>query len=309
VAATDQRARLSDPSANGRIEHWRVAFREFERAPLHGSGAGTFEITWNQHRRVAGLVRDGHSLYLEVLGELGLVGLALIAVVILTILVGIARRIRGPNRATYAMVFAACLAWAIAAGIDWHWEMAVVTLWFFAVGGAALARDGTEPSRQRTLPLWQRGLIAGACCLIALLAPLRVAVSQDRLKASTNAFLVGQCDTADAAARDSLRAVGSRPQPYEVMGYCALVGGDRPLAVRRIEQAVDRDPDNWRLRYGLARMQAMAGRDPRRAAREALRLNPLEPLTRDAVERFAGTRRPAQWRRAAQGMEILLPEA
>ena len=96
--------------------------------------------------------------------------------------------------------------------------------------------------------------------------------------------------------------------PSEVMAYCALVDGDRARAVRRMEQAVRRDPANWRLRYGLARMQAMAGRDPRRAAREALRLSPLEPLTRDAVNRFAGTQRPAQWRRAAQGMEILLPE-
>jgi len=38
------------------------------------------------------------------------------------------------------------------------------------------------------------------------------------------------------------------------------------------------------------------------------RLNPLEPLALDAVKRFAGKQRPAQWRRAAQGMEILLPE-
>ena len=227
--------------------------------------------------------------------------------VIFTILVGVGLRIRGPNRATYALVFAACLAWAIAAGIDWHWEMAVVTLWFFAAGGAALARDGAG-SGWGIPSLWQRGVIAGACCLIALLAPLRVAVSQDRLKASANASLVGQCDTADAAARDSLRAVGSRPQAYEVVAYCALVDGERPLAVRRMEQAVRRDPANWRLRYGLARMQAMAGRDPRRAAREALRLNPLEPLTRDAVKRCAGKQRPAQWRRAAQGVEILLPE-
>jgi hypothetical protein len=55
-------------------------------------------------------------------------------------------------------------------------------------------------------------------------------------------------------------------------------------------------------------MQAMAGRDPRGAAREARRLNPLEPLTRDAVRRLSAKQRPAQWRLAAQGMEILLPE-
>jgi hypothetical protein len=252
-------------------------------------------------------VRDGHSLYLEVLGELGLVGFLLIAAVVLTILGGIALRIRGANRSVYAMAFAAALAWAIIAGIDWHWEMPVVTLWLFAVGGAALARGGT-PRAPRLRPLWQRGTIAGACCVIVLLAPLRVAVSQDRAKASINAFLSGHCYTARDAARDSLRAVGSRPQPHEILAYCALIDGKRDVAVREFEAALRRDPGNWRLHYGLARMRAIAGRDPRGAARDALRLNPLEALTRDAVKRFAGKRHPAQWRRAVRGMEILLPD-
>lgn len=307
VTSADPRARLSDPSANGRIQHWRVSFGQFERTPLHGSGAGTYEFTWNQRRPTPGLVRDGHSLYLEVLGELGLVGLTLVVVAILAILVGIARRLRGPRRAMYAMVFAACVAWAIVAGIDWHWEMPVVTLWFFALGGAALARD-TRGRTPRSPPFWLRGLIAGACCVLALLAPLRVAISQDRLKASLDGFLTGRCDSAGAAAHDSLQAVGSRPQPYEVMAYCALVDGKPELAVARMGEAVAHEPGNWRLQYGLARMRAMAGRDPLGRAREALRLNPLEALTRDAVKRFTGLHRPEQWRRAAQGMEILLPE-
>lgn len=308
AANADPRARLSDASNNGRLAQWRIAIEQFERQPARGSGAGTYAIAWDRQRPTPGLVRDGHSLYLEVLSELGLVGVALILGAVLAILVGVARRIRAPNRATYATVFAACLVWAIAAGIDWHWEMAVVTLPFFALGGAALARDG-NPASQQSAPLWRRGLLAGACCVLALAAPLRVAVSQDRLKASLNAFLIGRCDAAGAAARDSLRAVGARPQPHEVMAYCALVDGDTSRAVTRMAAALRRDPQNWRLHYGLARTQAMAGRDPRAAAREALRLNPLDPLTRTAVKRFTGLRRAAQWRQAAQGMEILLPEA
>ncbi len=308
TASGDPRARLSNPSNTGRIKQWRVAYRQFERARVRGSGAGTYEFTWYRHRPDPFRVRDAHSLYLEVLSELGIVGLALLLGVVLTILGGIALRVRGPDRATYATIFGAALAWALVAGIDWHWEMGVVTLWFFALGGAALARDPAAGPPRRIAPFWLRGLIAGACCGLALLGPLRVAVSQDRLKASVNAFLIGRCDDAGAAARDALRAVGSRPQAYEVMAYCALIDGRRALAVTRIDQAVERDPGNWRMYYGRARMQAMAGRDPRRAARRALRLNPRDALTRDAVKRFTGTVNPAQWRRAAQGMEILLPE-
>ena len=148
AAGADPRARLSDPSSNGRVTQWRIAFHQFERTPLRGRGAGTYEIVWNQYRPTAIEVRDGHTLYLEVLSELGLVGFAFIAAAILAILVGIALRVRGPNRALYATVFAAALAWAIAAGIDWHWEMAVVTLWFFALGGAALAREPRDAPRR-----------------------------------------------------------------------------------------------------------------------------------------------------------------
>ncbi len=307
AASVDPRGRLSDPSSNGRVTQWRVAFAQFERTPLRGTGAGTYEITWNQHRPDPGLVRDGHTLYLEVLSELGLVGLAFIMVAVLAILVGIALRLRGPNRALYATVFAVAVGWAIAAGIDWHWEMPVVTLWFFALGGAALARE-RRAGPPRVPPFWLRSVIAGACCLLALLVPLRVAVSQDRLEASLDAFVVGRCDAAKDAARDSQRAVGSRPQPDEVMAYCALVEGNPALAITRMRAAVSRDPDNWSLHYGLARLRAMAGRDPRGAAREASRLNPRDALARDAVARFSGLRRPEQWRRAVRGMEIILPD-
>ena len=71
---------------------------------------------------------------------------------------------------------------------------------------------------------------------------------------------------------DSLKAIPSRPQPFEVLGYCdARLGLDR-LAVGAMEGGVDRDPENWELFYGLALVRADAGLDPRPAARQALRL-------------------------------------
>src|SRR5947209_4273788 len=72
--------------------------------------------------------------------ELGIVGLVLLLVVTISVLVRSALRARGPDRALHAAVFALLLAWALAAGIDWDWEMPVVTIVFFVVGGFALAR-------------------------------------------------------------------------------------------------------------------------------------------------------------------------
>jgi O-antigen ligase len=86
--SADLRARLTDPGNNGRIDMWRVAWRRFKAAPVLGHGAGTFEDTWARYRPNQQFVRDAHSLYLETLDELGVVGFLLLVGPILVILVG-----------------------------------------------------------------------------------------------------------------------------------------------------------------------------------------------------------------------------
>jgi hypothetical protein len=46
-----------------------------------------------------------------------------------------------------------------------------------------------------------------------------------------------------------------------------------------MRNAQRRDPRDWHYAYGIAVTQALLGEDPRPAAAEALRLNPLNPLT------------------------------
>jgi O-antigen ligase len=69
--------RFFNTTTNSRTEYWRVAVGDFLRHPIAGSGAGTFVREWYAHRRIRVDVQDAHSLYLETLAELGLVGLAL----------------------------------------------------------------------------------------------------------------------------------------------------------------------------------------------------------------------------------------
>ena len=131
----DLRTRLVDPANNGRIEQWEVALNGFEAAPVRGEGAGMYELLWARDRPVTGTVTDAHSLYAEVLGELGIVGLVLLLVPLFAILAAAAARASHPNRSVYAVVLAAGVAWAFHAGIDWDWEMPALTLWLFAAGG------------------------------------------------------------------------------------------------------------------------------------------------------------------------------
>ena len=74
VAERDAATRRSGCSASpriGRLDIWESALEDARAHPVLGSGAGTFERWWLEHRDVAHKVRDAHSLYLETLAELG----------------------------------------------------------------------------------------------------------------------------------------------------------------------------------------------------------------------------------------------
>ena len=84
----DLRERLFTFTGSYRVDLWRVALDEYDDHPVVGSGAGSYEHYWNEHRPFAHNVRDAHSLYLEVLAELGPLGLALLVLALGVPLVG-----------------------------------------------------------------------------------------------------------------------------------------------------------------------------------------------------------------------------
>jgi len=297
VGGKDLRDRLTEPGNNGRIGQWKVARTGYEGERLTGEGAGTFGLRWTRERpeSLAGLVvDDAHSLYLEMLDELGLVGFLLLAAAILVVLASFLPVKRGHDRSLYAALAAAGLMWAVHSGFDWDWEMPAVTAWFFAVGGAALATH--ERGRARRSPVPAARMAIGLALLAATVAPGVLIVSQGRLDAAGDAFERGDCDAAIEPAVASIEALEIRPEPYEALGFCQVRRGNPQLAVSALERAVERDPDNWEFHYGLALMRGAAGLDPRPPARAARRLNPRDGLTTDLLyELRRGDRR--RWKR------------
>jgi O-antigen ligase len=112
-----------------RPHYWRAALEQYRDHALTGSGAGTFDDYWLVYRPDdltvldTPQVLDAHSLYLESLAELGPVGLALIAVAVATPLLA-ARTAWREHR----FLVAAYVAFLVHAGLDWDWEMPVVTV-------------------------------------------------------------------------------------------------------------------------------------------------------------------------------------
>ncbi|HYI38486.1 MAG TPA: O-antigen ligase family protein [Thermoleophilaceae bacterium] len=298
VPVGTQRDRLTEVGNNGRVDNWRVALDMFDEARLHGVGAGTYPVRWARDRPLPATVNDGHSLYLESLGELGLVGGGLLLLALATILVGAAVRTSQGPRALYGAVFTGLLTWVVHAGVDWDWEMPVGTLWVFAAGGLVLAdAPGADRGARPPGAVLRVGL--SLALLVVAITPASVALSQKRLNQSVDAFREGDCTRSVQRALQSNRAVPSRAEPLQLMAFCdARVPGLAGLSIRQMDAAVRRDPENWEFQYSLALVRGAAGRDPRPAARRALELNPWEPLTRQAVKRFATASRRAWVRRA-----------
>lgn len=306
--AAERRARERltriDLQGQSRPKYWEISLDAFAREPLRGSGAGSFAKLWARERTIAEDVGEGHSLYLETLAELGLVGGVLLLIALVAMLAPFVAGLFGRERLLNAAFVAAGAAWLLHAGLDWDWEMPVLTLWLFAASGCALAARRGRLLEGRTIAWPVRVAVAAACALVAL-TPASVALSQERLDAAAKAFRDGDCAEAEREARDAISALSSRAEPYELLAYCAARRGEDGIALRRMRQAMEREPGSWKLRYGLAVVRGVAGLDPRRAARSARRLNPLEELTRGGVERFA-TDRPRAWMREARSAPLPL---
>jgi hypothetical protein len=294
-------ARLGSVGNDGRIPQWHAAIDAFDEEPLLGKGAGTYVNQWLRHRPYDFTVINAHSLYVEVMGELGIVGLLLIVVLMLAFLVGAARRLRGTERHVYSAFIAMAVIWMVHAGIDWDWQMPAVTLWLFALGGIALSRPvALQPEAGSEVVVGRvPRLVAALCVGVLAITPIVVALSQVRLESALTAFDANECPAAIRSSLDSLSTLGVRPEPYEIIGYCDARYGEDQLAEKAMLSAISRDPENWEMHYGLALVRAAAGKDPMPELLETRRLNPREPMVIEAVERFAKAKRPAQRERLA----------
>jgi hypothetical protein len=274
--------RFASSSGTGRYQTWDAAINASRGDVLTGIGPGTYEYWWAQNGSIPIFVRDAHSLYLETLGELGIVGLILIAGFVLTVLgVGGGRATRGhPSRRwPYATATASAAAFAVGAGIDWAWELTVIPVAFMILAAGLLSpRVYREPP---TRVSWRgpRVVLAALAVagLILIAIPLRGA---EALNSSQR-----EADAGDLTkALDDARTAHDR-QPYAASPLMqeALVlelMKDYDAAAAQARSATQAESTNWRTWLVLSRIEAEAG-NPRAAVgayKQARSLNPRSPL-------------------------------
>jgi hypothetical protein len=257
--------RLFSFSGSRRAELWHAAWHDYESDPVLGSGPGTYEQYWNQHRTIQHKVRDAHSLYLEVLAELGPLGLLLLAVALGTPLVA---AVSARGHPLVPLVLAAYVAFLVHAAVDWDWEMPAVTLAALSCA-AALLTLGREES-VRFLSPRTRAVGTAVAVLLSLVAFVGV-VGASALAASERDFAKGRYADAHSEAKKAARWWRWSPDPWRQLGDVAAEQGDTAAARDYYRKAISKDRRDWKLWYDLSTVTT--GVESSRALAEARRLN------------------------------------
>ena len=253
---------------SGRYQFWESAVDQTETAPWRGTGPGTFQYWWSRNGTF-GPVRDTHSLYFQTLGELGIPGLVLIiGFVGGALLLGVSRALRAPPslRLGLAAATAGAATFAVAAAVDWDWQLGVLPATFMmlvaviAAGGATMRLQRRERARRGSA--WRRWLprtavaALAAAAMVAIALPL--ATTQD-LGQSRRSAADGDLAAAITEARSAAKVQPYAASPLLQEAQLLEIQGRFAPAADAARDATRAESTNWRTWLILSRLEARAG--------------------------------------------------
>jgi hypothetical protein len=277
--------RLISAAGQNRYAYWEAALDQNASEPLTGTGSGTFEFWWTRNRDSGDAVRDTHSLYMQTLGELGIVGFLLLLAFLLAVLLGggyVALRSDAARRSLLAAALAGCLAFCLTAAVDWMWQMPVLAVCLLLLGGVLVAArvwDEGEDEDRGAFPLPLR-LAFGALALVAIVAIAIPLSSASLVRESEADARDGDLTVALEAARSAQNVEPSAATPRLQQALLLEELGELGPAAEAARAATEREETNWRTWLVLSRIEAQRGRAAAAVAayRRARSLNPYSPL-------------------------------
>ncbi len=231
-----------------RYDIWRVALDEFADHPLAGIGSRGFGPAYLEERHSPDTPARAHSVELDALSELGIVGLVLLVTVLVLPLPPIVTRMRARDPAATA-AFAGGAYWLVHASADWIWTVPDCGLPFWLLLGAGGSGGERRPLAPRAAV--PTAAVAVVVALAAFMPPWFSGRLTDR----------GQYRWA------------KRLDPLSVDPYV------RQGTVAALQKAVRKEPRVAELRFDLGEAYLRAGerRRARAAFLEAQRLDPRDP--------------------------------
>jgi hypothetical protein len=254
--------RLSSIAGESRYQFWSSAAREFSHEPITGTGSGTFAIWWPQDGDTGENVLDTHSLYMQTLGELGLVGLALLAAFIALGLVAGTMRVLNTTlseRPSLAAALAGSTAIWVTSIFDWTWKVPVLPIASLLLIAALLTSRATASPAAKPWPIPARvGVaIASLVAIIAIAIPL---ASTALIRQSQDAAQEGNVQGALDDARSAQNVIPDAAGPRQQQALVLESAGDFDAAATAIAGATEKEPNNWRLWLVRSRIEAERGR-------------------------------------------------
>jgi hypothetical protein len=276
--------RFNSVAGQSRYQFWRAALHENESKPLTGTGSGTFELWWARNATTDESVRDTHSLYLQTLGELGIVGLAILVAFLGTVFFAGGRaalRSRQSGRTALAAALAGVVAFCLTATVDWMWQIPVLAVVLLLL--ASILVTAEQPAADSGVvvalrPPLRIGFVAVALAAIAAIAiPL---ASTALLRQSESDAHNGDLGAAFAAAQKAQNVQPDAAAPRLQEALVLEEQGNLPAAAAAAHAATERESTNWRNWLVLSRIEAERGRAAAAVSsyREARSLNPRSEL-------------------------------
>jgi hypothetical protein len=280
---------LVSDSSSGRYQYWSAALDAFSTSPVKGIGAGGYEAWWHQHGSLPRPIRDAHSLFFETLGELGIVGLAiLLAFFGVVAVAGVRARTRFGG-AEVGATLAVLAAGVFSAAIDWTWELPacfglVVVVAGLLTGPAVQPAYATSAAEAISGSPATRRLRLGIATLLvawtAICAGGVLFLTEFKLNSSRNAANSGDLVVAADDARQASKLQPWAAEPLVQLSLVQALGQELKPANRSIDEAIDRAPDDYRLWLVKGELEFRLGHKEksRRAVDQARRLNQVMSL-------------------------------
>ena len=236
--------RLTSFNSNSRWQWWEEAWKAFEKQPLRGTGAGTFELSHRLFRTNTVNVTEPHNVPLQFLSETGLVGFLLALGSIGFAAVGVVRRARASPAGLAVAVGA--LAYVLHSVVDFDWDFVAVTGPFLLSVGVLLGGGLVRRERQVTLSPVPAALALAVA--YSLLAPWFAQRDSDSALAALEA---GRPAQAVGHSRDAHSLNPFSLDPLFLEAGAAEQLGDLSAARALYVKAIDLQPLNWRPWYEL----------------------------------------------------------
>jgi Tfp pilus assembly protein PilF len=276
-----------------RYDYWRIAWRVWREHPVLGVGAGNYPRPYYEMRATGEDIEQPHSVELQALSELGLVG-ALLLLGFLGAIGWGACRMRGRaaelqlSRGLLVAGLGAFVAWLAQTSVDWmHLLPGLTAIALAAV--AVLIRPGSRPAAaDRSLahsPL-RRALTGrparalGASAVIVTLIVAGASLSRQGLADLYRSRAQSELDARPAAAltdvNRSLDLDSDSVQSYYVRAAALARFDEAPAAEAALRKALAEEPENfatWALLGDIAVRERKLGA----AKRDYVRAHVLNP--------------------------------